>query len=143
MNPWFFFWAPQLTMPFGGSVAQRIEPDTNWFFSGIPPRAGDPVMERKAFEVASYGRQLGLITEVLVDLAAQVPPATEQGRKSLKRLREIQLRIEQLKEQDAIDTLEQIDALLARLEKAHPQRLAQARQRIAHALAAEPGAPSA
>ena len=30
MNPWFFFWAPQLTMPFG-SVAQRIEPDTTWF----------------------------------------------------------------------------------------------------------------
>ena len=37
MNPWFFFWAPQLTMPFGGSVAQRIEPDTRWFFGGISP----------------------------------------------------------------------------------------------------------
>ena len=40
MNPWFFFWAPQLTMPFGGSVAQRIEPDTTWFFNGIAPTAG-------------------------------------------------------------------------------------------------------
>jgi hypothetical protein len=137
MNPWFFFWAPQLTMPFGGSVAQRIEPDTQWFFNGIPPTAGDPAIERKAFDVASYGRQLGLITEVLVDLAGQTPPKTAKGQKPLKRLRDIQLRIEQVKEQDAIDALEQIDALLARLKKAHPERLAAARQRIAHALAVD------
>jgi hypothetical protein len=137
MNPWFFFWAPQLTMPFGGSVAQRIEPDTQWFFNGIPPTAGDPAIERKAFDVASYGRQLGLITEVLVDLAGQTPPKSAKGQKSLQRLRDIQLRIEQVKEQDAIDALEQIDALLARLKKAHPERLAAARQRIAHALAVD------
>jgi hypothetical protein len=137
MNPWFFFWAPQLTMPFGGSVAQRIEPDTQWFFNGIPPTAGDPAIERKAFDVASYGRQLGLITEVLVDLAGQTPPKGAKGQKSLKRLREIQARIEQVKEQDAMDALEQIDALLARLKKAHPERLAAARQRIAHALAVD------
>jgi hypothetical protein len=138
MNPWFFFWAPQLTMPFGGSVAQRIEPDTQWFFNGIPPTAGDPAIERKAFDVATYGRQLGLITEVLMDLAEQTPPRSAKGQKSLKRLREIQLRIEQVKEQDAMDALEQIDALLARLKKAHPERLAAARQRIAHALAVDP-----
>jgi hypothetical protein len=24
MNPWFFFRAPQVTLPFGGSVARRI-----------------------------------------------------------------------------------------------------------------------
>jgi hypothetical protein len=137
MNPWFFFWAPQLTMPFGGSVAQRIEPDTQWFFNGIPPSAGDPAIERKAFDVATYGRQLGLITEVLVDLAEQTPPRSAKGQKSLKRLREIQARIEQVKEQDAMDALEQIDALLARLKKAHPERLAAARQRIAHVLAVE------
>lgn len=139
MNPWFLFWAPQLTLPFGGSVAQRIEPNTNWFFDAIAPNAGDPLIERKAFEVASYGRQLGLITEVLADLAAQLPPTSPRGQKSLKRLREIQQRIEQLKEQDAIDTLEQIDTLLARLKKTHPERLAAARQRIAHALAVDEG----
>jgi len=137
MFPWFFFWAPQLTMPFGGSVAQRIEPDTNWFFNGIPQGAGDPVIERKAFDVATYGRQLGLITEVLADLAAQTPPATPKGRKSLQRLREIQQRIEEIKERDAIDVLEQIDSLLTRLKETHPERLAAARRRIAHALAGD------
>ena len=139
MNPWFFFWAPQLTMPFGGSVAQRIEPDTRWFFGGIAPNAGDPEIERKAFDVATYGRQLGLITEVLADLAAQTPPTTAKGQKALQRLREIQQRIEQVKEQDAIDALEQIDALLARLKKVHPERLAAARRRMAQALAVDQG----
>ena len=134
MYPWFFFWAPQVTLPFGGSVAQRIEPSTNWFFDGIDPGSGDPAIERKAFEVATYGRQLGLITEVLVDLAAQTPPTTAKGRKSLQRLREIQRRIEEVKERDAIDALEQIDGLLARLKKKHPERVAAARQRIARAL---------
>jgi len=134
MYPWFFFWAPQVTLPFGGSVAQRIEPSTNWFFDGIDPGSGDPAIERKAFEVATYGRQLGLITEVLVDLAAQTPPATAKGRKSLQRLQEIQRRIEEVKERDAIDALEQIDGLLARLKKTHPERVAVARQRIARAL---------
>ena len=134
MYPWFFFWAPQVTLPFGGSVAQRIEPNTNWFFDGIDPGAGDPAIERKAFEVASYGRQLGLLTEVLVDLAAQTPPTTAKGRKSLQRLQEIQRRIEEVKERDAIDALEQIDGLLARLKKTHPERVAVARQRIARAL---------
>jgi hypothetical protein len=122
-------------MPFGGSVAQRIEP--NWFFDQIAPAAGDPAIERKAFEVASYGRQLGLITELLMDLSAQEPPATPGGRKARKRLQEIQARIERLKEDDAMDTLEQIDSLLQRLKNKHPERLAAARQRIAHALAAE------
>jgi hypothetical protein len=137
MFPWFFLWAPQMTLPFGGSVAQRIDPSTGWFFDGIPASAGDPTIERKAFEVATYGRQLGLVTEVLADLAAQTPPATAKGRKSLQRLSEIQQRIEQLKERDAIDTLEQIDSLLTRLKTTHPERLAAARQRIARALAAD------
>jgi hypothetical protein len=65
--PWLWFWAPQLHFPFSGNVAQRIEPDTRWFFQGIDPSAGDPHIEEKAFAVASYGRQLGLITEVLIE----------------------------------------------------------------------------
>jgi hypothetical protein len=44
-----------------------------------------------------------------------------------------------VKERDAIDVLEQIDGLVARLKKAHPERLAAARERIAHALSVEEG----
>ena len=67
MYPWLFLWAPQLQLPFSGDVAQRIEPRTQWFFDGIDASAGDGRIERRAFEVASYGRQLGLLAEVLVE----------------------------------------------------------------------------
>lgn len=97
MFPWLWLWAPQVQLPFSGSVAQRIEPDTNWFFGAIPARAGIGELEQKAVEVASYGRQLGLITEVLLDLAEQLPPAAAPAQESAARLREIRTRIEALK----------------------------------------------
>jgi hypothetical protein len=134
MNPWLVFWAPQLHLPFGGSVAQRIDPTSNWFFDGISSTAGDPVIERKAFEVASYGRQLGLLTEVLLDLAAQAKPATAKGRRSLQRLQEIQARIEELKERDADDLLREVEALVERLKRNHKAQLPRLRQRMALAL---------
>lgn len=99
MFPWLWQWSPQFHFPLSGSVAQRIDPDA--FFGAIPPWAGDGAMEQKAFEVASYGRQLGLITELLLDLASQQPPATPAGRKAQARLAEIQARIEALKTANA------------------------------------------
>jgi hypothetical protein len=95
MFPWLWQWSPQFHFPLSGSVAQRISPDA--FFGAIPPWAGDGRLEQQAFEVASYGRQLGLITELLLDLAAQHPPATPAGQQALQRLAAIQARIEALK----------------------------------------------
>jgi len=97
MFPWFFVCSPQVFLPFSGSVAQRIEPNTNWFFEGIDPVAGDARIEQEAFGIASYGRQLGLMAEVLLDLAAQQPPDTAQGRESLARIADIHARIGRLK----------------------------------------------
>ena len=68
MIPSLWYWAPRFQFPLGGSVAQRIEPD---FFSGISVDAGNGEVEREAFDVASYGRQLGLITEVLLSALVQ------------------------------------------------------------------------
>ena len=99
MYPWLTFWAPQLNFPFSGGVAQQIEPNAGWFFGAIQPSAGDGELERKAFKVASYGRQLGLITELLLDMAAQTPPSTAKGREAHKRLQDIQAAIEALKAQ--------------------------------------------
>lgn len=97
MFPWLWLFAPQVHYPWSGGVAQHIAPETDWFFAGIASTAGDPRIERRAFEVASYGRQLGLITEVLLDLAAQMPPRSAQARESLARLQAIQAAIEDLK----------------------------------------------
>jgi hypothetical protein len=120
MFPWLFFWAPELNLPVG--FAQNVEPNTNWFFGSIPPTAGDAAVEKQAFDVASYGRQLGLISEVLLNLAKQVTPNTPQARKSLERLRHISDDIENLKKRDAATLVEEIEVRLARLKRMHGAR---------------------
>lgn len=117
-TPWFWFFAPQVHFPWSGSVAQHIAPDTHWFFGGIAPDAGDARVEEQAFGVASYGRQLGLITEALLDLSAQSPPSTPEGRQAVARLRDIRDRIERIKgaeqERGAADVAAQVQRVLAR-----------------------------
>jgi hypothetical protein len=41
------------------SATIDFSPNANWFFDAIPAQAGNAKIEQKAFEVASYGRQLG------------------------------------------------------------------------------------
>jgi hypothetical protein len=78
-------------------VAQQIAPDTHWFFSGIRPGAGDARIEEQAFGVATYGKQLGLIAEVLLALAQDSPPASTKAQESITELKAIQAEIERLK----------------------------------------------
>jgi hypothetical protein len=130
MFPWFFNFAPQWHLPFSGSVAQRIDPQTDWFFDGIDASSGDSRIERQAFDVASYGRQLGLLTEVLVDLAEQVPPQSESAARSLKRLRAIQVEIEKIKARDAFDLVRDVEQALDRLQKQHPAEYARLGERM-------------
>lgn len=134
MYPWLFLWAPQLQLPFSGDVAQRIEPRTQWFFDGIDTASGDPVIERKAFEVATYGRQLGLITELLLDMAAQTPPRTRAGRAARQRLQKIQAQIEQLKTEDATTHVQAVEASLQRLRTHHKAEYEVLRVRLQQAL---------
>ena len=93
MFPWLWLWAPQVHFPWSGSVAQHIAPDTDWFFAGIAPNSGDARIERQAFGVASYGKQLAL--------AQEAPPQSPQARKSIARLQKIRDEIEQLKSHEA------------------------------------------
>ena len=74
MFPWILFWAPQLYFPWSGSVIQDIDPETTWFPATLTARAGNGRIEKRALnDVASYGRQLGLITEVLIEIAGKQP----------------------------------------------------------------------
>lgn len=135
MFPWLFVFAPQWQLPFSGSVAQRIDPQTHWFFDGIDASAGDGRIERQAFEVATYGRQLGLLTEVLVDLAEQVPPQSEAASKSLKRLKTIQVEIEKIKTNDAATLVRDVEQALDRLRKHHPAEFERLGRRVQQRLA--------
>jgi hypothetical protein len=82
--------------PWSGDVVQQIDPTTT-FFRGIRPSAGDAEIEEKAFSIASYGTQLGLITEVLIDLAEQVGTKSAKSAESMDRLKLIRDSIEQIK----------------------------------------------
>ncbi|MBA2492275.1 MAG: hypothetical protein H0V34_11445 [Gammaproteobacteria bacterium] len=121
MYPWLWLWTPQIHFPWSGSVAQHIEPDTDWFFGAIRPAAGNGEIERKAFEVASYGRQLGLITEVLLAQNEQGAVTPEQGALALERLKEIHEQIEAVKAEEARAIVKSVAEQLELLRLRHPQ----------------------
>ncbi|MGQ0502954.1 MAG: hypothetical protein ACT4P0_10175 [Panacagrimonas sp.] len=137
---WHWNWNPQLHFPWSGSVAQRIEPDTRWFFGAIPPGAGDGAIEKKAFEIASYGRQLGLLTEVLLDVAEREGALGGKAGDSLAKLRTIQAQIEQVKIADADELFQQIDGALRRLQSRDSAACADLKQRLRISLGDDPEA---
>ncbi|CAD6562193.1 hypothetical protein LMG28727_07679 [Paraburkholderia kirstenboschensis] len=103
MFPWNWYWTlPSIHLPFSGAVAQQIAPDTTWFFDAISPSAGNASVEKRAFELASYGRQLGLITEVVLRLAEPDSISEEQFKESFERLKEIHKQIDDLKREEVI-----------------------------------------
>ena len=91
-------WSPQFHFPWSGGVKQRIDPDFNWFSHWITPGAGNPSVEERAFtDVASYGMQLGLITDVLLALEARAPLTAENEAKAVQELHRIRASITALK----------------------------------------------
>lgn len=124
MYPWLWFWAPQFHFPFSGSVAQRIEPDTDWFFAGIRPEAGNGDLEQQIFDVASYGRQLGLITEVLLAQASPGTLAPDKAAKSLADLRGVYREVEDVKRRNCDKLSRSAMAVLEKLQASNPAELA-------------------
>ncbi|MFC5500214.1 hypothetical protein ACFPOE_21910 [Caenimonas terrae] len=125
MIPSLWFWAPQFHFPFSGSVAQRIAPD---FFSNIGSQAGrangDGDVEREAFDIASYGRQLGLISEVLLSMAGKDTVSRAKGEESLERLQAIYLQVEEVKRRHQASELEDARLALEKLQQTDPAALA-------------------
>ena len=118
MNPWQNIWAPNVHFPLSGSVAQQIEPTTNWFFDAIDANAGSARIERKAFEKASYGRQLGWLTEVVLALAEH-SDHVEKGddTSAFNRLKKIKAEIDAIKQQEAASTAEELESRLRWLKQ--------------------------
>lgn len=133
MYPWLWFWAPQFQFPFSGSVAQQIEPDTRWFFAAIRPEAGNGAVEQQIFDVASYGRQLGLITEVLLAQTAKdtVPP--RQAARSLARLKDVYQEVETVKRRNRDKLTRAAVAALEKLQASDPAELVRVLSRFSPA----------
>lgn len=118
MFPLLWFWAPQFRFPLGGDVAQDIEPRLDAFFNAIPARAGNGRIEGQAFRVASYGHQLGAITEVLMELLQRQPellPAESAPLKELRRIRDEIARVKRTeREHELLRTLDAVRAIRER-----------------------------
>lgn len=80
-----------VNLPYSGDVTQRIDPDTSWGVGASP----DPQLERAIRDnVASYGRQIDWMLELLLDIAAEVD-GTDPAK--VERLRALKERIELMK----------------------------------------------
>ena len=113
MFPWLWLWSPQVHLPWSGDVAQRIAPATHWFFQGIQPGAGHARIEEEAFDVASYGKQLGLITELLLDVSRRSSGApSAEAAKAQRKLQDIARRIEAIKAQEYAREAEDLEEQL-------------------------------
>jgi len=132
MVPWIWWWAPslRLQLPLSGSVLQDIDPELTWFFGAIQPDAGDGRIERKAFDVASYGRQLGWITEVLIELAERSGVGEGEAADSLCKLRRIRAEIERIKDVEYDAEAEDALRAVARIRRRGGARAAALQRRL-------------
>lgn len=117
MFPWLWFWSPQVHLPLSGDVAQRIAPVNHLFFQGISPDAGDARIEEDAFHVATYGHQLGLITDVLLDLSRRMAPGTPEGEDALRELRQVADEIDRVKRRHRARAAGDIEAELTAMRR--------------------------
>ena len=118
MLPWL---QSNFNFPLSGNVTQEIEPD--WFFGTIDPEAGDSETEKEIFfKVASYGKQLGMITEVLLSIADELQ-VDSKNVKSLSELRELQAKIESIKASKKNRLKDNAKLILDKLKNCDPEAL--------------------
>lgn len=137
MPPWFWlFWAPQIHWPLSGAVTQD-------FFASFPPTAGDAAIEREVFSTASYGRQIGWLTELL--LAGQAgadDAARSRGAAARERLQAVQDKVDALKALRGRDDRAEAERALDRLGRADAAALRQLLEAHLSALPAAAPTPS-
>jgi hypothetical protein len=136
MYPSLWFWAPQFHFPWGGNVAQQIEPNTNWLFGAIAPNTGNGKVEQRVFEeVASYGKQLGILTEVVLGLSEHNQPLSANARRSLSQLEELRGRIAAIKDEEVASFAVVVEDWLTKLRVSNSEQFAQIQQQLTAALA--------
>lgn len=130
MFPWLWVWAPQLRFPFSGDVSQDIEPSVSAFFRNIRPEAGNGRIEERAFAVASYGRQLGLLTDLLIEVARRTLPDQGSGDATLQELERIRDEIEKIKQSEYEAEAVALEAQVASIAARGGPRAAQLARRL-------------
>lgn len=116
---WAEAWTRAVYLPLSGPVVQDIAPETHWFSPTLEFNiAGNRRIEADVVaNVASYGKQLGIVTEALLALAGE---ASEADTPEVKRLRALAARIETRKDRHKADLAETAQRALEDLEQADP-----------------------
>lgn len=116
MLPWL---QSNFNFPLSGHVTQKIEPD--WFFDTIEPEVGDSEIEKEVFfKVASYGRQIGMLTEALLSIADELKLNSEHI-KTLSKLKELQAKVEAIKTSKQKRVKENAKLILDKLRRCDPE----------------------
>ncbi|MGY4831695.1 hypothetical protein ACVNIS_24195 [Sphaerotilaceae bacterium SBD11-9] len=115
---WLNF-SPEVHWPFSGAVTQDIQ-------ASLLAKAGSNEVEVRALrEVASYGKQIGVMSDLLLALVASVPPKKlgPEGEHALEQLCRIVGDIQRIKdEQNPLpDSPEEARELIAALKARFPE----------------------
>jgi len=129
MFPWFWLNTTKIRFPLSGEVDQDLSTDT--FFNGIKPGAGVPEIEKRAFDQASYGKQLGWLTDLILGAVAPDTLKSDEAREALDRLKQLQAKIKRIKNEHRQDCVDAATALLDRMQEESPAELRQVLRRYA------------
>jgi hypothetical protein len=107
--------------PFSGAVNQAIT--TPWLSPSYTINyVGNPTVEQRVVsEVASYGRQIGWLDDIVLALAEgkELPPEAQE---TLKQLRRASDEIKKIKEEVQRSALEEANDALDRLKREQPKQ---------------------
>jgi hypothetical protein len=123
MFPWLFLWTPQFHFPFSGAVKQDIAPSTDAFFGAIAPAAGDGRVEKAIFEQASYGKQIGILSDVIFSLVAADRVTSDDANRARDRFVRLHDDIEKIKGTHRQHRVDAAIAILETLQKTDPDEV--------------------
>jgi hypothetical protein len=114
-----FVYNPIVHWPLSGSVTQDISPT-------LLAKAGDTDIEVRVLrEVASYGMQIGKLSEVLLAIARVLPEGTldDKTQLTVDELRKMAVNIERIKKEQKVlpSTLAEARALVDDLKQLYPE----------------------
>lgn len=116
MLPWL---QSNWNFPLSGNVTQRLEQD--WFFDTIETEVGDREIEKEIFlKVASYGKQIGMLTEVLLSIADELK-LNKKKIMALSELKDLQTKVEAIKSSKEKRVKENAKQILDKLKACDPE----------------------
>lgn len=111
---------PEVHWPFSGSVMQDIHP------SLLAKSGSDEIEVRALREVASYGKQIGVLSDLLLALVAHIKPEElgEDGDHALGQLRDMVEQIKLIKQDlpPLPDSYDAAQTMIKALQKKFPKR---------------------